>query len=343
MKRLFVAFLIFLVSSLPLATPSTFAEEPPVKYGIALDVGGVGDNSYNDAVMSTVFKFKKKYQIPDSYVRAVITDGTYLDRLTRLRFFAKSGYSMIIAVGADYNRAISKVANEYPDLTFAIVNSNGVAQLNVSCLTFNESQAAFLAGIAAGSTTKSGYVGFVGTPATVDAYPLFTQGVLFANPKVKASALIYDGNKSDATQFLSNPDISNSASPKLIDVIYSTWSTDSEILDAVKSANSKSRKVWLITETPDQYFSLLTSEKRNILATVNKRVDLAVNDVLELGRNRESILDIVSEVNGIYGRMYSVTNSGLSLKFLNPVTSATQAAISRGITAIKQGKVSTQG
>jgi len=169
MKRLFVAFLIFLVSSLPLATPSTFAEEPPVKYGIALDVGGVGDNSYNDAVMSTVFKFKKKYQIPDSYVRAVITDGTYLDRLTRLRFFAKSGYSMIIAVGADYNRAISKVANEYPDLTFAIVNSNGVAQLNVSCLTFNESQAAFLAGIAAGARTKGGDGGFFWKP--IDPQP----------------------------------------------------------------------------------------------------------------------------------------------------------------------------
>ena len=336
MKRVSFLVSLVLISTLTVAIPKTVAEEPPVKYGIALDVGGVGDNSYNDAVMSTVNKFKKKYQIPDSYVRAVITDGTYLDRITRLRFFAKSGYTMIIAVGADYNRAISKVANEYPDLTFAIVNSNGVAQLNVSCLTFNESHAAFLAGIAAGATSKSGYVGFVGTPATVDAYPLFTQGVLFSNPKAKASALIYDGKKSDATQFLSN-------SSNGIDVIYSTWSADSQILESVKSANSKNRKVWLITETPDQYFSLLPSEKRNILATVNKRVDLAVNDVLELGRNRETILDIVSEVNGTYGRMYSVTNSGLSLKFLNPVTSATQSAISRGITAIKQGKVSTQG
>ena len=102
-------------------------------------------------------------------------------------------------------------------------------------------------------------------------------------------------------------------------------------------------KVWLITETPDQYFSLLPSERRNILATVNKRVDLAVSDVLELGRNRESILDIVSETNGIYGRMYSVANSGLALKFLSPVTSATQAAILRGMVAIKRGEVSTQG
>ena len=336
MKRLIIIFSLILISSLTVITSSTVAEEPPVKYGIALDVGGVGDNSYNDAVMSTVAKFKKKYQIPDSYVRAVITDGTYLDRLTRLRFFAKSGYTMIIAVGSDYNRAVSKVANEYPDLNFAIVNSNGVAQLNVSCLTFNESQAAFLAGVAAGATSKSGYVGFVGTPATVDAYPFFTQGVLFANPKVKAAAMIFDGTKSDAKQFLAN-------SSNGIDVLYSTWSADSEILDAVKSVNSKSRKVWLITETPDQYFSLLPSEKRNILATVNKRVDLAVNDVLELGRNRETILDIVSEVNGTYGRMYSVNNSGLSLKFLNPVTSATQSALSRGISVIKQGKVSTQG
>lgn len=331
-------FLVLLITVIGVSAP-TSAEEPPVKYGIALDIGGVGDNSYNDAVMSSVVRFKKKYQIPDSYVRAVITDGSYLDRVARLRFFAKAGYSMIIAIGPEYNRAVSKVANEYPNTTFAIVNSNGVAQLNVSCLTFNESQAAFLAGIAAGATSKSGSVGFVGTPATVDAYPLFTQGVLFANPKVKTSALIFDGTKSAAIQFLSN----TNSSSKLIDVLYSTWSVDSEILDAVKSMNSKNRKVWLITETPDQYFSLLPSERRNILATVNKRVDLAISDVLELGRNRESILDIVSETNGIYGRMYSVANSGLALKFLSPVTSATQAAILRGIVAIKRGEVSTQG
>ena len=91
MKRLCFLVSLVLISSLTVATSTTVAEEPPVKYGIALDVGGVGDNSYNDAVMSTVNKFKKKYKIPDSYVRAVITDGSYIDRLTRLRFFAKSG------------------------------------------------------------------------------------------------------------------------------------------------------------------------------------------------------------------------------------------------------------
>lgn len=316
------------------ATVQAHSEDlPPVKYGIALDIGGTGDNSYNDAVMAAVTSFKKRYQIPDSYIRSVTTDGTYLDRLARLRLFAKSGYRMIIAVGSEYDRALTKVAGENPDLTFAVINSEGVAALNVSCLPFNERQAAFLAGIAAGATSRTGVVGFIGTAATIDAYPYFTQGVIFAQSKATTQPLIYDGTTSAIKEFLNSK----------VDVLYSTWSLDSSILNAVKSATSKTKKIWLITETPDQYFSLLPTEKKYILATINKRVDKAVTDVLELGRNRQSVLDIVSEVNGTYGRMYSVTNAGLSLKFLNPVTSATSSAIARGIVAIKQGKLSTQG
>lgn len=332
MKRVISSFLSVLIffGCLPVAS----AEElPPVKYGIALDVGGVGDNSFNDAVMKSVNTFKKKYSIPDSFVRAVITDGSYLDRVSRLRFLAKSGYTLIIAVGSDYDRALTKVAGENPELTFAIVNSSGVAQLNVSCLPFNEKEGAFLAGIAAGAASKTGVVGFVGTAATVDAYPFFTQGVMFARPKAITKPLIYNGTPATAKEFLNNP----------IDVVYSTWSGDSSILSSVKSESSTSRKIWLITQTPDQYFSLLPSERKFILATVTKRVDRAVTDVLELGRGRESILDIVSETNGIYGRMYSVENSGLALTFLNPVTSATQKSIARGLSVIKQGKLSTQG
>ena len=60
MKRVSFLVSLVLISTLTVAIPKTVAEDPPVKYGIALDVGGVGDNSYNDAVMSTVNKFKKK-------------------------------------------------------------------------------------------------------------------------------------------------------------------------------------------------------------------------------------------------------------------------------------------
>ncbi|MDP4653061.1 MAG: BMP family ABC transporter substrate-binding protein, partial [Candidatus Nanopelagicales bacterium] len=95
-KALFIALAISLFS------PSTPAIAAEPKVAIAYDIGFLGDNSFNDAVHLALRAAKKKYGLVEPFVREVPTNGTAVDRLTRLRFLAKSGYTLIIAVGPGY-------------------------------------------------------------------------------------------------------------------------------------------------------------------------------------------------------------------------------------------------
>ena len=114
------ALLIALTISLFSPFTPAIAAEP--KVAIAYDIGFLGDNSFNDAVHLALKAAKKKYGLVEPFVREVPTNGTAVDRLTRLRFLAKSGYTLIIAVGPGYRQTVAKVSKEYTETQFAIIN-----------------------------------------------------------------------------------------------------------------------------------------------------------------------------------------------------------------------------
>ena len=115
-KALFIALTISLFS------PSTPAIAAEPKVAIAYDIGFLGDNSFNDAVHLALRAAKKKYGLVEPFVREVPTNGTAVDRLTRLRFLAKSGYTLIIAVGPGYRETVRRVSMEYTETQFALIN-----------------------------------------------------------------------------------------------------------------------------------------------------------------------------------------------------------------------------
>ena len=78
-----------------------------------------------------------------------------------IRNFADQGYSPIIAAGFAQAAAVEKVAKEYPELKFAIVDM--VVDLpNVQSIVFKEHEGSYIVGVLAGMASKSGKVGFVG-------------------------------------------------------------------------------------------------------------------------------------------------------------------------------------
>ena len=76
-------------------------------------------------------------------------------REERLRTFADAGYDPIIAVGFVYSGAVAKVATEYPDSHFAIIDDEAAKGDNVANLVFAEKQGSFLVGAAAALKTKT--------------------------------------------------------------------------------------------------------------------------------------------------------------------------------------------
>ncbi len=153
---------------------------------IAYDIGGKGDQSFNDAAFAGLEKAKKEFGFKTADVEP--TEGeTDADKEQRLASLAKQGYNPVIGIGFAYGPAMEAVAAKYPDTTFGIVDSV-VEGDNVASLVFAEEQASYLAGVAAAKATKSNTVGFVGgvdIPLIHKFQAGYEQGVKDTNAKVK--------------------------------------------------------------------------------------------------------------------------------------------------------------
>ena len=128
---------------------------------IAYDVGGKGDQSFNDAAFAGLEQAKKEFGYQTADVEP--TEGeTNADKEQRLASLAKQGYNPVIGVGYAYAAAVKGAAAKFPDTTFGIVDDSTINTKNVADLVFSEEQASYLAGVAAAKTSKSKVVGFVG-------------------------------------------------------------------------------------------------------------------------------------------------------------------------------------
>ena len=126
------------------------------------------------------------------------TGGSYLEfeiandtqREQAFRRMAQKGANPIIGIGFTQASALEKVAKEFPQLKFAIVDM--VVNLpNVQSVVFKEQEGSFLAGMAAAMASRSGKVGFIGgmdVPLIRRFQCGYEQGAKYANPKVETLA-----------------------------------------------------------------------------------------------------------------------------------------------------------
>ncbi len=166
-------------------------EEKTVKVGIVLSIGGLGDKSFNDAAYRGLEWAKRDFDMEFNYVEPASTaeDEQFLTQ------YAQSGYDLIIATGFLMKDACEKVAKQYPDTKFAIIDS--VIDLpNVSSLTFKEHEGSFLVGALAGLMTESNTIGFVGgmeIPLIKKFEYGYEQGAKYTNPNLKILSLYTTG------------------------------------------------------------------------------------------------------------------------------------------------------
>src|SRR6185295_11315794 len=95
------------------------AQAADIKPAVVYDLGGKFDKSFNEGVANGAAKFKKDTGI-DFRDFEIQNDA---QREQALRRFAHDGYSPIIAVGFSQESALAKVAPEFPNTQFAIIDS----------------------------------------------------------------------------------------------------------------------------------------------------------------------------------------------------------------------------
>jgi len=327
-KRL-LSFALSLLLTTTVLTPP--AKAATVKIAIAYEVGGKGDNGVNDLASVGLERAIKKYKLSRLDIREQITDGTLGDRITRVRFLAKSKYQLIICVGPGYADTVKRIANEFPNTQFAIIDDESVGLTNVSNLSFATSEAVYFAAAAMASVSKSGKIGFISEKSSVNVNSYgsaFTRGAEAANPKIKVSNLLVDQVVSEEVK----KQVSSG-----VDQILSTWSKSDEVISTVAALNSGANKSFVSGLLPEQYFLNFSAGKKNQYLVIKKRFDIAVEQIIATELAGKNMLDILDANKGIYGHRYNLKDGGLSVNLVNGGSFSTKTL--KTLEDIKAGRV----
>ena len=252
-----------------------------LKVGMAYDIGGRGDKSFNDSAARGLDKAKSELGIDAKELSATQGESD-ADKESRLKLLAQGGYNPVIAVGFLYGNALKKVAAQFPKTTFGIIDSVVEGATNVTGLTFAENEGSFLVGAAAALKTKTGNVGYIGgclIPLLQKFEAGFTAGAKAVKPDIKVQV-----------KYLSNPPTckgfnDTAAGTEAANGIYDGGA---DIIFAAAGGSgtgvfqaAKAKSKLAIGVDSDQYQSASPDLQPVIISSMLKHVDVAVYDFLK--------------------------------------------------------------
>jgi basic membrane protein A len=177
MKRMLIA------AGVAFAMASGAAGAAEIEPAVVFDMGGKFDKSFNEGIYNGLEKFRTETGI--AYREFEVTNET--QREQALRRMAQRGADPVIAVGFAQAPALDKVAREFPDTRFTIIDM--VVDLpNVQSVVFKEHEGSFLVGVLAAMASKTNKVGFVGgmdIPLIRKFACGYEQGVKYVNPQAE--------------------------------------------------------------------------------------------------------------------------------------------------------------
>jgi basic membrane protein A len=323
------------------AAPSTTATGVPVnagalRVGVAYDVGGRGDASFNDAAAAGLDLSKARLGVRETKELTAAIGESQDATQTRLRQLVAGGYDPIIAVGYDYAPGVAAVAASAPSERFALVDSTVDNNApNVTPLLFAEEQGSFLVGAAAALKTRTCHIGFIGgvqTPLIQKFEAGFTQGAKAVAPDIKIEKT-YLSPAGDLGGFNDPAKAQEAAKGEMdagADIIYAAaGASGAGAFRAIKAATTAQDPRWGIGVDSDQYLNKTLADVKDIILTsMVKRVDVAVYDyVSAVASNNLGSLPTVFDLK-VGGVGYAT--SGGQVDDLKPWLDAYRAQIVNG-------------
>jgi basic membrane protein A len=256
-----------------------------LKVGLAYDIGGRGDASFNDSAAAGLDRAKTELGLKPENVKELTAAPNEAEdaKQTRLRQLATEGFNPIVGIGFAYAESLKVVAPEFPNVKFGIVDGVVEGAPNVTGLVFAEQEGSFLAGVIAAYQSKSCHIGFIGgvnIPLIQKFDAGYAQGAKTAAPDIKIENK-YLTPAGDFTGF-QDPTKGQVAAQGQIeagaDVLYhAAGASGKGVFSAAKAANAKA-----IGVDSDQYNQATVADSKDvIISSMLKRVDVAVFDFVK--------------------------------------------------------------
>ncbi|HEY6957402.1 MAG TPA: BMP family ABC transporter substrate-binding protein [Candidatus Limnocylindria bacterium] len=314
------------------AAASPTATPKPVKIGLVTDVGGLNDKSFNSLANQGRLDAEKDFKVTTSVTESKKQED-YVPNLTN---YAQQSYDLVIAVGFLMTNATWKVAKQFPNVKFAIIDGapaddagNTQNLPNVANLFFKEQEAGYLVGVIAatmaknkvGKATHNTLCAMGGIPIPpVDRY---IAGYQDAIKTIDPSATILNGYSNDFVDQAKGKEVGLNHISKGCDILFQVAGASG--LGYIAAAKEKG--VYAIGVDADQ----ADVAPGTIITSALKRVNKAVYDT------------IGAVQKGTYkagDNFFSAANDGVGYGKLDAAVPAdAKAAADQALADIKSGKI----
>lgn len=262
------------LTGLALTALSTLGQTP-LKPAIVYDKGGKLDKSFNETAFAGIERFKAESEIEIKEFEPA-NDGQFEQALRR---FAREGHTPILAIGFAQAGAVQKVAAEFPEQKFTIIDV--IVDLpNVQSIVFREHEGSYLVGLLAGMATQTNKVGFIGgmdIPLIRKFACGYVQGVKAARKEAEIFQNMTGSTPSAWNDPMKGGELAKSQIERGADVIFhAAGGTGIGVLRAVADAGKLGIGV-------DSNQNGLQPGK--VLTSMLKRVDVAVFESLKAARD----------------------------------------------------------
>ena len=312
----------------PCEVPADQANEDGVSVGVAFDIGGIGDKSFNDAA---------KRGFDEAVDAGLVSEATCIEpnesgsnRDENLLALADDGFDIVFGIGFAFSPAVNANAGNYADQEFAVIDGYATcppdvcadipnpAPPNVTDLTFKEEEGSFLVGVAAamGAQKEIGAqnescdtVGFLGGQIgfLIGKFEAgYTEGVHAVDPDMEV-LVEYIG---DSTAAFNDAAAGDQLSTAMYDdgacIIYHAAGASGA---GLFTAAVKADKIAIGVDS-DQYQLVSAEQKPHVMTSMLKRVDTAVYDAIQAMSD--------GTLEGGTAKVFGIAQGGISYSISNP-------------------------
>lgn len=306
MKRiLFVLVSVLLIGGVAFAGDTTPTDEAEFRIGLAFDVGGKGDQSFNDSAYNGLVMLAEEFggvikDDPDGVDFGNEVEMKYLepkaggqDREILVRTLAEDGYQVIYAVGFAHTDSVAKVSADFPGTHFVLIDGfipDLTADSNVTCVAFAEHEGSFLVGALAGLVLADnspgspiGFLGGMDIPLIHKFHGGYFAGAMYTNPALRDPDKLFGQYIGQDPTAFNDPQGGEAIATNFFNrgayIVYHAAGGSGTGLFKAAAESDK----WAIGVDSDQGLILSTSTSsdeqelgENVLTSMLKRVDISV-------------------------------------------------------------------